>query len=108
MAQIIFLAKLGFDVNVFEKSEKAGGTVIHTIPNFRIPAWAIENDIKFAENLGVKFHFNTDENFSVEKLKSEGYNNLVFTEYPEYDLRNQQQVEDFFTKEKPEFSRSHE
>ena len=26
----------------------------------------------------------------VRKLKSEGYNNLIFTEYPEYDLRNQQ------------------
>jgi len=39
----------------------------------------------------------------VRKLKSEGYNNLVFTPYPEYDLRNQQQVENFFKKEKPEY-----
>lgn len=39
----------------------------------------------------------------VRKLESEGYNNLVFTPYPEYDLRNQQQAEDFFEKEKPEY-----
>ncbi|MBL7094317.1 GDP-L-fucose synthase [candidate division KSB1 bacterium] len=39
----------------------------------------------------------------VRKLRSEGYNNLVFTQYPEYDLRNQKQVNDFFAKEKPEY-----
>lgn len=39
----------------------------------------------------------------VRKLESEGYNNLIFTSYPEYDLRNQQQVNDFFEKEKPEY-----
>lgn len=39
----------------------------------------------------------------VRKLKSEGYENLIFTPWPEYDLRNQQQVEDFFAEEKPEY-----
>lgn len=36
-------------------------------------------------------------------LESKGYSNFVFTPYPEYDLRDQQQVEDFFQKEKPEY-----
>jgi len=39
----------------------------------------------------------------VRNLQSDDYTNLVFTPYPEYDLRNQQQVEDFFRKEKPEY-----
>lgn len=39
----------------------------------------------------------------IRKLESEGYNNLVFSPWPEYDLRNQQQVEDFFAKQKPEY-----
>jgi len=39
----------------------------------------------------------------VRKLLSEGCNNLVFTPFPKYDLRNQQQVNDFFAKEKPEY-----
>ena len=39
----------------------------------------------------------------VRKLKAEGYNNLVFTPFPEYDLTNQKQVHDFFAKEKPEY-----
>lgn len=37
----------------------------------------------------------------IRKLQSEGYSNLVFTPYPEYDLRNQQQVNGFFAREKP-------
>jgi GDP-L-fucose synthase len=37
------------------------------------------------------------------KLVSEGYNNLVFTPYPEYDLTNQAVVTDFFKKETPEY-----
>ena len=39
----------------------------------------------------------------VRKLKAEGYDNLVFTPFPKYDLTNQKQVNDFFAKEKPEY-----
>lgn len=37
------------------------------------------------------------------KLLSDGYNNLVFTPFSEYDLTDQQTVRNFFRKEKPEF-----
>ena len=39
----------------------------------------------------------------LRNLESKGYSNFVFTPYPEFDLRNQQQVEDFFQKEKPDY-----
>lgn len=39
----------------------------------------------------------------LRNLKSKGYNNFVFTPYPEFDLTNQQTVVDFFKKEKPEY-----
>ena len=39
----------------------------------------------------------------IRKLKKEGFDNLVFTPFPEYDLRNQQQVVEFFKQEKPEY-----
>lgn len=39
----------------------------------------------------------------IRKLKAEGYTNLVLTPFPEYDLRNQKQVSDFFEREKPEY-----
>ncbi|KLT64048.1 GDP-L-fucose synthase [Pedobacter sp. BMA] len=37
------------------------------------------------------------------KLQREGYTNLITRSSSELDLRNQQAVEDFFTKEKPEY-----
>ena len=39
----------------------------------------------------------------LRNLQSKGYNNFVFTPYPEFDLTNQQTVVDFFKKEKPEY-----
>lgn len=39
----------------------------------------------------------------VRRLKSEGYNNLVFKTSSELDLRNQQAVNDFFETEKPAY-----
>ena len=37
------------------------------------------------------------------RLKDEGYSNLVFTPFPQYDLTDQKTVADFFEKEKPEY-----
>lgn len=39
----------------------------------------------------------------VRRLEHAGYRNLVFTPWPEYDLRNQAQVNTFFEKEKPHY-----
>ncbi len=69
-----FLAKSGLDVTIFERSHRAGGTVQNVIPDFRLPQSAIDADIDFIKKHGVKFQFGTDENFSIEKLKADGYN----------------------------------
>lgn len=39
----------------------------------------------------------------VRKLKSEGYQNIIFRTSSELDLRNQNEVQEFFRKEKPDF-----
>jgi len=54
-----FLAKTGFDVTVFDKSEKPGGTVQNIIPGFRLPQSAIDNDIELIKSAGVKFKLGT-------------------------------------------------
>jgi len=68
-----FLSKLGFSVTVFEKKDSPGGVTAHVLPNFRIPAWAIEGDIAAIRALGVNFKFNVKETFSIERLKHEGF-----------------------------------
>jgi putative selenate reductase len=73
LSSAYFLARQGFDVTIFDKTDKAGGTVTHTIPGFRIPDWAIENDIELIKRMGVKFEFNADENIDISELKSKGY-----------------------------------
>jgi putative selenate reductase len=73
LAASYFLAMAGFDVTVFEKTGKAGGVVQNIIPYFRLPQSAIDKDIEFIKRLGVKFQYNTDENFSISGLKGEGY-----------------------------------
>jgi putative selenate reductase len=68
-----FLAKSGFDVTVLEKNMNAGGIVRNVLPQFRLPQSAIDNDIKFIEQFGVRFFFGVSELFSVSRLKEEGY-----------------------------------
>ena len=74
-----FLSKAGFDVTIFEKSDKPGGVVQHTIPNFRIPQKSIDNDLEIIKKSGVKFHFNSDENFSIKELKESGFDHVVLS-----------------------------
>ncbi len=68
-----FLARTGFDVTVFDKRQKPGGVVQYAIPRFRIPQWAIDNDIELVKKQGVNFQLGENENFSVEKLKDDGF-----------------------------------
>lgn len=68
-----FLARAGFDVSIFEKSNKAGGTVRHTIPQFRIPQEVIDKDIEFIQRHGVKIIYNSSSDLSIEDLKAQGF-----------------------------------
>ncbi|MBI5731232.1 MAG: putative selenate reductase subunit YgfK, partial [Ignavibacteriales bacterium] len=68
-----FLAKAGFEVTIFEKEMNAGGIVQNVLPRFRLPKEAIEKDIEFIEKHGIRFVFGFNPNFSIDKLKKEGY-----------------------------------
>ena len=68
-----FLAKAGFKVTVFEKQDSPGGVITYVLPNFRIPASAIEKDISIIKTLGVDFKFGVSEEFSINDMNSKGY-----------------------------------
>ena len=68
-----FLAKAGFRVTVFEKQDSPGGVITYVLPNFRIPASAIEKDISAIKALGVDFKFGVSEEFSINDLNNQGY-----------------------------------
>ncbi len=53
-----YLAKSGFDVEIFESGKKLGGMVTSVIPKFRTGPKLVESDIERILALGVKSSFN--------------------------------------------------
>ena len=52
------LAKLGYDVTVFEALHKAGGVLVYGIPEFRLPKAIVAKEVGTLEKLGVKIETN--------------------------------------------------
>lgn len=51
------LAKVGYQVTIFEKEDKAGGVLTYGIVPSRLPQEVVDHDIAQVEGLGVKFEF---------------------------------------------------
>ncbi len=68
-----FMARAGFPVVVFEKEKEAGGIIHNVLPNFRIPAEVIRQDIDFVKAHGVQFEFGCDPKLDVLSLKASGF-----------------------------------
>ncbi|MGM0498435.1 MAG: FAD-dependent oxidoreductase, partial [Bacteroidota bacterium] len=54
-----YLALAGFDVEVFESKEQAGGMVAETIPSFRLSDEALAKDVQRIKQMGVTIHYDT-------------------------------------------------
>ena len=52
------LAKLGYEVTVYEAFHTAGGVLMYGIPEFRLPKTIVKGEIEGLEKLGVKFMTN--------------------------------------------------
>lgn len=70
------LAKLGYDVTIFEALHTPGGVLVYGIPEFRLPKVLVREEIATVERLGVKIETNTVVGRSVsldELLEEEGF-----------------------------------
>lgn len=71
------LAKMGYDVTIFEALHKAGGVLVYGIPEFRLPKdTVVKNEVENVKALGVKIETNVVVGKSVtidELLKEEGF-----------------------------------
>jgi len=54
-----YLARTGYDVEVFEAEKIAGGVLAYGIPEYRLPMDVFQQEIKLIEQAGVKIHLNT-------------------------------------------------
>jgi NADH-quinone oxidoreductase subunit F len=55
-----YLARLGYDVDVYEAQPVAGGVLAFGIPEYRLPKEVLKREIKLIEQVGVKIHLNTE------------------------------------------------
>ena len=55
-----YLARLGYDVDVYEAKPVAGGVLSFGIPEYRLPDDVLQREIKQIEQVGVKIHLNTE------------------------------------------------
>ena len=71
------LAKLGYDVTIFEALHKAGGVLVYGIPEFRLPKdGVVQPEIENVKSLGVKIETNVVVGKAVtidELLEDEGF-----------------------------------
>ncbi len=69
------LAKLGYDVTVFEALHTAGGVLVYGIPEFRLPKAIVQKEIDSLKALGVKVETNMviGRVLSVDELLEDGF-----------------------------------
>ena len=67
------LAKLGYEVTVFEALHTAGGVLVYGIPEFRLPKDIVKKEIETLKELGVKIETNViiGKTISVDELLGE-------------------------------------
>ena len=71
------LAKMGYDVTIFEALHKAGGVLVYGIPEFRLPKdKVVAKEVENVRSLGVKIEENVIIGKSVtidELMQDEGF-----------------------------------
>jgi len=69
------LAKMGYQVTVFEALHEIGGVLKYGIPEFRLPNHIVDMEIAALQKLGVEFRKDTiiGKTLTIDDLKEQGY-----------------------------------
>jgi glutamate synthase (NADPH/NADH) small chain len=69
------LAKMGYDVTIFEAFHIAGGVLVYGIPEFRMPKEIVRQEVEYIKALGVKIETNViiGKTATIDDLREEGY-----------------------------------
>lgn len=72
------MAKLGYDVTVFEALHEIGGVLKYGIPGFRLPNEIVDVEIDNLKKMGVKFEKNTivGKTISTKELEEAGFQGI--------------------------------
>lgn len=69
------LARIGYEVTIFEAFHKAGGVLVYGIPEFRLPKAIVQSEIENLTDIGVELVTNAvvGRAMSVDELFEEGF-----------------------------------
>lgn len=78
MTAAYYLAKKGYETEVYERQPLAGGMLSYGIPKYRLPQEIVNNEIEILKEEGIKVHCNTNIE-SINALKDQGYSAVLVT-----------------------------
>ncbi len=69
------LAKMGYQVTVFESLHVPGGVLVYGIPEFRLPKKIVQNEVDYIKSLGVDIRTDTliGSTLSIDDLFNDGF-----------------------------------
>lgn len=69
------LARMGYQVTIFEALHAPGGVLIYGIPEFRLPKAIVRQEVEYVKSLGVEIQVNmvVGKTFTLEDLRDAGY-----------------------------------
>ena len=101
------LRKVGYQVTIYDRYDRAGGLLIYGIPNFKLEKYVVERRTNLLKKSGIKFKLNTEigKNLSLDELKNKHDAILISTgvykpreiDLPGHDLKNIFPAMDFLT-----------
>ena len=75
------LRKLGYQITVYDRYDRAGGLLIYGIPNFKLEKFVVERRTKLLEEGGIKFihNFEVGKDKTLEELREKHDSVLIAT-----------------------------
>lgn len=72
------MARMGYDVTIFEALHEVGGVLVYGIPEFRLPNKIVREEIDNVKRLGVKFQTNCiiGKTITLDELKEDGFKGM--------------------------------
>jgi glutamate synthase (NADPH/NADH) small chain len=69
------LAKLGYEVTIYESLHAAGGVLIYGIPEFRLPKEVVRREVDYVKQLGVKIETDVvvGRSITIDELFEDGF-----------------------------------
>src|SRR5665811_1381653 len=69
------LAKMGYDVTIYEALHKPGGVLVYGIPEFRLPKAIVQRECDYVESLGVeiKLDYVIGRTLTVDQMMEKGH-----------------------------------